>query len=106
LAISSLKRDVIASPGFVPFDLVLRLDALAGFGIDVLAVNAMSGLAVQDVKGDAISRGRGCEERDRARHSPILRTPFQFARAAMVRSLSIRMYVCSTAAGVRDVPYG
>ena len=36
--------------------------------------------------------------------SPILRTPFQFARAAMVRSLSIRIYVCSTAADVAGHP--
>ena len=95
-----LKRDVIAGPDFVPFDLVLRLDALVGFGIDVLAVHAMSGLAVQDMKRDALGRRRGREERDRACHLVDFEDALP-VRARRHGPFRLHQDACSTAADVR-----
>jgi hypothetical protein len=43
----------------------------------------MSGLAIEDMEGDAFRGRGGGVKRDRANYSPILITPFQFARGAM-----------------------
>jgi hypothetical protein len=46
----------------------LTSNSLAGFGVDELAVDAMAGVAIEDMKRDALGRrGRGIE-RDRAGH--------------------------------------
>jgi hypothetical protein len=45
---------------------LLGLDALAGFGVDELAMDPMAGLAVEDVKGDALGRRGRRIERDGA----------------------------------------
>ena len=63
-----LEGDVIAGAGLVALHLLFGLDALAGFGVDELAMDAVARLAIEYVEGDPLGRrGRGIE-RDRAGH--------------------------------------
>jgi hypothetical protein len=62
--------------GLVALRLVVALERLSGLGIDEHAANAVAGLAVDDVKGDAFG-GRGSSvERDRADELPDLEMAF------------------------------
>src|SRR5262249_52922990 len=61
-------ENVISGADLVSLHLLFSVDALAGVGIDEFAVHAMAGLAIENVKRDALGRrGRGIE-RDRASH--------------------------------------
>jgi len=63
-----LEGDVIAGSRLVPLHLLFGLDALAGFGIDELAMDAVARLAIEYVEGDPLGRRRRGIERDRAGH--------------------------------------
>jgi hypothetical protein len=63
----------------------------------------MSGLAVQDVKGDALGRERGREERDRVRHLADFEDALP-VRARRHGPFPVNQDVCSTAANVRMFP--
>src|SRR4029078_998555 len=52
----------------VAFDPVILIHRLLGLGVDHLVVDAISGLLVDDVEADALARGGGGVECDRARN--------------------------------------
>jgi hypothetical protein len=64
-------------------------------------MHAVAGVAVQDMQRDPLGHGGCSVERDGACTSPILRTPFQFARVAMIRCLFERGIASSTGVGRR-----
>ena len=58
-------------------------------------MHAVAGVAVEDMKHDALGRRGGGIQRDRARHLTNLQNAFQFARAAMAIASS-RTNACLT----------
>ena len=63
-----LEGDVITGPGLVSLHLLFGFDALARFGVDELAMDAVARLAIEYMEGNPLGRrGRGIE-RDRAGH--------------------------------------
>jgi hypothetical protein len=78
----------------------LTSNSLAGFGVDELAVDAMAGVAIEDMKRDALGRrGRGIE-RDRAGHLAEFENAFP-VRACRHDPASSSRDACSTLNAVR-----
>jgi len=92
------ERDVITRPGLIALYLGFLLDRLTGLGIDEFAVHAVTSFAIEDVKDYALGRrlvDAAVYSAIGHETSPVLRTPFQFARAAMIVP-SRREDACST----------
>ena len=56
--------DVIALGDLIALDALVALDDVAGFGVDILLLEAIAGLGVQHVEGNLLGRARGGEKRD------------------------------------------
>jgi hypothetical protein len=60
------QNDILAVLDLVALDLLIALNGIAGFAIDELSLDAVAGLAVQRVEGNAFRRGGCGVERHRA----------------------------------------
>ena len=54
-----LDQHILALLDLVTLDAILRLDRLAGFGVDDIVADAIAGLAVDDVEADALAGAGG-----------------------------------------------
>ena len=59
-----VDRDIVALGDFIAAHALVALDDFAGFGIDILLLQAMAGLAIEEMERDALARARGGEEGD------------------------------------------
>src|SRR5690606_18882936 len=70
-----LQDHVFATVHFIALHLLISLDRLLGFLVDVLTVHAVTGTSIEDVEGDAPRRRRAGIEGDRKRQLSHLHIP-------------------------------